>query len=95
MFATVRLTDPHQGGGEAVLVVPADAVQRRGEESLVFIPLEGDGEFEARRVEVGRRQGELVEIHAGLDEGERVVTAGAFFLKAELARGELGGGHDH
>lgn len=95
MFATVRLTDPHREGGEPVLAVPSDAVQRRGETSLVFVPLDEEGSFEAREVSIGRRQGNWTEITAGLSEGESVVTKGAFFLKSELARDELGAGHDH
>ena len=95
MFATVRLTDPHEGGGIAVPTVPVTAVQRIEERHMVFVPLAAMGAYEARPVEVGRRQGAFAEILSGLSAGERVVTTGAFFLKSELAREELGGGHGH
>jgi hypothetical protein len=36
-----------------------------------------------------------VEVVSGLDAGTAVVTEGSFFLKSELAREELGGGHSH
>jgi cobalt-zinc-cadmium efflux system membrane fusion protein len=36
-----------------------------------------------------------VEIRSGLAANERYVARGGFTLKAELARGELGGGHGH
>jgi len=98
MFARVRLTDPHAESAVSALTVPEGALQRDvgqgGEESIVFVPL-GDGRFERRHVEVGRRQAGVAEILAGLEEGERVVTEGTFVLKSELSRGELGGGRHH
>ncbi|MGD2114287.1 MAG: efflux RND transporter periplasmic adaptor subunit [Acidobacteriota bacterium] len=93
MFADVRLTDPHVAGVET-LVVPQAALVRRGEERLVFEPLDG-GRFVARAVETGRRVDGVVEVLSGLEPGDRVVTEGSFFLKSELARAELGGGHHH
>jgi len=102
MFATVRLVDHHADGGASSLVVPEGAVVRDGRNALVFVPAGGDLQapggdlrFEARPVRVGRREGGLVEIVSGLAAGEEVVSEGAFLLKSELARGELGGGHDH
>lgn len=94
MFADVRLTDPHADAGRDSLVAPASAVVRSGGRKLVFRPL-GDGRFRAVPVEIGRRQGEWAEVLAGLEPGDAVVTEGSFFLKSELAREELGGGHGH
>jgi cobalt-zinc-cadmium efflux system membrane fusion protein len=98
MFARVRLTDPHAETAHSALTIPESALQRDvedgGEESIVFVPL-GEGRFERRLVEVGRRQGGVAEILTGLAEGERVVADGAFVLKSELSRDELGGGHHH
>ena len=101
MFAKVRLIDPHTEEGSPSLVVPDGAVVRRGGETLVFVPApEPGGEhagarFEARPVTVGRHEGGWVEILSGIEAGQEVVTAGAFFLESELAREELGGGHAH
>lgn len=98
MFATVRLVDPHTTEASASLVVLDHAVVRRGGETLVFVPAGEPGNgarFEARPVELGREEGGWVEVLAGLEAGERVVTTGAFFLESELAREELGGGHGH
>jgi cobalt-zinc-cadmium efflux system membrane fusion protein len=97
MFAQVELTDPHQGGGgtlEPVLVIPETALQRDGEATIVFVDL-GQGRYERREVVTGRRAGGSVEVIEGLASGERVVSAGVFFLKSELARDELGEGHAH
>lgn len=51
--------------------------------------------FKPVRVEIGRRDGELVEVKQGLSEGQRVVTQGAFTLKSMLKSDELGEGHVH
>jgi len=101
MFAAVRLVDPHTEDASPSVVVLDHAVVRRGDARLVFIPLaDPDGEhegarFEARPVTLGRTEGGWIEVLSGLEAGEEVVTEGAFFLESELAREELGGGHDH
>lgn len=96
MFAEISLVDPHTEEISASLVVPEDAVVRRGEATLVFVPVAGDGaRFEVRPVELGRSEGGWAEVAAGVEAGEEVVTTGAFFLESELARDELGGGHSH
>jgi len=97
MFAQVELTDPHEGGGgtlEPVLVVPEAALQRDGDAMIVFVDL-GEGRFERRQIRIGRKSGDSVEVIEGLAQGETIVSTGAFFLKSELAKDELGGGHSH
>ncbi len=97
MFAQVELTDPHEGGGgtlEPVLVVPEAALQRDGDATIVFVDL-GEGRYERREVETGRKSGSSVEVIEGLAPGETIVSGGAFFLKSELAKDELGEGHGH
>lgn len=98
MFAQVELTDPHGAGAADVsvpaLTVPEEAVQRDGDSMIVFIDL-GGGRFERREVETGRKAGGLFEVTEGLAPGEVVVSRGVFFLKSELAKGELGEGHGH
>lgn len=111
-------------GGEKELFVPAGAVQRLGERSVVFVPKGEDKEkpdehpkapdmdhkdadnkkspppgkreegvaFEVREVEVGPEANGTVRILAGLKAGERIVVKGAFTLKTQLIKGELG--HD-
>src|SRR5262249_50149525 len=63
----------------SALTVPSQAVLARDDRSLVFV-LKGD-RAESRQVEIGARSGDLVEITAGLKEGEKVITSGAGFLK--------------
>lgn len=111
MFATVRLVDHHAEGASPSLVIPDGAIVRRGGRTFVFVPTGHPGEgaghaesrsaagdgarFEAREVTLGREEGGWVEVLAGLETREQVVTTGVFFLESELARDELGGGHSH
>jgi multidrug efflux pump subunit AcrA (membrane-fusion protein) len=43
----------------------------------------GDGYFEPRLVETGRRIGDDVEVTKGLTAGERIVISGTFFVDSE------------
>jgi RND family efflux transporter MFP subunit len=60
--------------------VPASAVITRGERSLVFL-LDGDRVME-RPVRTGRRLDTMVEIHQGLDSGDRVLLSPRKDLKS-------------
>ena len=62
---------------------------------MVFVPGDEEGEFRAVPVTVAARSGGLVRISQGLATGDRYVADGAFVLKSELSRGELGEGHAH
>jgi cobalt-zinc-cadmium efflux system membrane fusion protein len=74
------------------VVVPSEAVQTDGSTSLVFVRVSDTG-FEARPVEPGLREGDLVEV-SGVRPGEEVVTTGSFALKSELLRERITGGDD-
>lgn len=68
-------------GESAALTVPAAAVTLRDGFSYVFVLNDGDVPTVSRkRVETGRRQGDLVEIISGLDAGAQVVQEGGAFL---------------
>jgi multidrug efflux pump subunit AcrA (membrane-fusion protein) len=58
------------------------------DERVVFVAL-GEGKFEKRTVQTGRRQNGLVEVTGGLRPGERVVTRGGFFIKSEFLKSTL------
>jgi RND family efflux transporter MFP subunit len=73
-----------------VVIVPADAVQSIGDRTVVYVPGPGAGTFLEREVSVGPRSGPSVVIAAGLTAGERVVTRGAFFVRAERERAAAG-----
>lgn len=77
-------------GEPGAVVVPDAAVQRNGEEYVVFVA-DGEAAFEARRVNPGLRADGLVAVDA-VRPGDRVVTTGSHTLVAELRRDQLGGG---
>jgi Cu(I)/Ag(I) efflux system membrane fusion protein len=64
------------------LTAPADAVLDSGLKKTVFVD-RGDGFFEPREVQTGRRHGDRVEITKGLAEGERIVVSGNFLVDSE------------
>ena len=73
--------------------VPAEAVQDVEGRPSVFV--EEDGAFEARAVTLGERNAVEVQVLSGIEPGEPVVVKGAFTLKSELAKAEMGEGHAH
>ena len=76
-------------GREGVLV-PAEAVIRTGERSVVILA-EGEGRFRAVDVEVGAESATEAEIRKGLKAGDRVVVSGQFLIDSEASlRSTLG-----
>lgn len=71
-----------QTAGTKMLSVPTEAVLDAGNTQTVFVD-RGNGFFEPRRVEAGRRFGDRVEILRGLSPDERIVVSGAFLLNSE------------
>jgi membrane fusion protein, copper/silver efflux system len=78
MYGEVSIELAEQSG----LVVPREAIVDTGELQYVFLALDG-GRFEPRRVRVGARAGEKVEVLEGLVEGDVVVTTANFLLDSE------------
>jgi hypothetical protein len=64
----------------------------RGERTVVYVPLDDEGRFGERAFKAGRVVGGFVEMLEGLKAGERVVTDGSFFLRAEAGRTRAAGG---
>lgn len=85
MFASVRLYSESQPDR---LAVPEAALQRDQGRTFVFVQRSVD-EYEVREVQVGESNGTLTSIVTGLDEGEPVVTHGAFVLKSELLKKQV------
>lgn len=84
--ATIAVPDPDgRPAGVAVLAVPREAVIEVGAQPAVFVRRD-DEAFELHRVVLGASAPGLVEISAGLTEGEAVVTRGAFTLKSMLLK---------
>lgn len=90
MFATARLAGVAARGDSGVTVIPEAAVQRDDDTTIVFVPA-GPGRFARRIVTLGvPADSGWVTVKAGVAAGDSVVTTGAFVLKSELRRGELG-----
>lgn len=82
MFATVRLYSESQPDR---LAVPEAALQRDQGRTFVFVQRNAT-EYEVRDVQVGESNGTVTSILTGLNEGEHIVTQGAFILKSELLK---------
>lgn len=82
MFSTIRLYSESQPDR---LAVPEAALQRDQGRTFVFVQ-RGANEYEMREVHIGESNGTLTSILGGLNEGEPVVTHGAFVLKSELLK---------
>lgn len=78
------------------VVVPLSAMIRMGEDQVVFVAAEDEeGAFEMRVVKTGRVDHHSAEIQEGLQAGERYVSQGGFFLKADAQKANFGDGHGH
>ena len=73
------------------VAVKRTGIQRFNDADVVFARV-GDV-FEARPLELGRHDGEWVEVLSGIDPGVSYAAANSFIMKAEL--GKAGASHDH
>lgn len=79
-------------GRSAVITVPDSAVQRMDGKAVVFVAHpdgKGGARFEKRLVTVGSTAGSRASVLSGLSPGEAVVVAGAYAVKAQLAKGTM------
>ncbi|MSO49522.1 MAG: efflux RND transporter periplasmic adaptor subunit [Acidobacteria bacterium] len=88
LFASVTV---YLASTQATVVVPVDALQTFRDWTVVFVRY-GDV-FEARPVEIGRKDGRVVEVLSGLRAGEKFASKNAFAVKADVLKS--GASHDH
>jgi membrane fusion protein, heavy metal efflux system len=88
MFVTVRLVREETS---VPIAVSADAIQTFRDWQVVFVKY-WDW-FEARPLELGRSDGQWVEVLSGLKVGDQYAGTNSFAVKAEI--GKLGATHDH
>src|SRR3989449_691043 len=90
-----RTVNPGQVVGAAQELFPVTDLRTGwgiGDRSVVYVPVEGDDtRFTERPVKLGPVLGDSIQVLAGLKPGERVVTVGSFFLRAEAGRSRSGG----
>ena len=79
MFVRVRLD---VGRRAPILAVPRTAVLDTGTSKLVYVA-KGSGEFEQRPVQLGEATDGYYPVLSGLNEGEQVVTRGAFMIDSQ------------
>lgn len=92
MFANAELSVG--ANAETGVVLPSAAVMELGGSDVVFIE-EDPGHYAATPVVVAERSASKVRLETGVTLGDRVVVDGAFALKSELEKSELGEGHAH
>jgi cobalt-zinc-cadmium efflux system membrane fusion protein len=80
-------------GGAWAITVPADAIQSMEGKPIVFVQGDKPHNFVAREIETGATEGGRTIVKAGLKNGERIVVKGAFMVKAQAMKAELG--HEH
>ena len=76
MFATLHIALP----AKAMILVPQAAVLHNGAQTIVYVPT-SDNQYAEHAVQTGETRGDQVEIVSGLNDGNRVVTEGAAFLR--------------
>jgi cobalt-zinc-cadmium efflux system membrane fusion protein len=79
------------GDSRPATIVPRDAVQRHEGGFFVFVQDEADL-FSIRRVALGQANGQTIEVLAGLNADEPVVTEGSFVVMSEFLKSRLGAG---
>jgi cobalt-zinc-cadmium efflux system membrane fusion protein len=69
------------------LMIPRGAVQNVADRQMVYVATSAEsGKFIEREVRLGEVSGEDVEVLSGVQPGDRVVSKGSFFLRAERER---------
>lgn len=90
LFVTASIATEHKTVGSLVL---RSALQKIESQTCVFI--QTDHGFKSQPVEIGLQDEHYAEILSGIHVGQKYVSHGAFTLKAELAKGSFGDGHNH
>ncbi len=88
MFVNVSVVQNEQ---TVPVAVKRAGLQKFRDWDVVFV--RAGNEFEARPLELGRQEGEWVEVLSGLTPGERYASTNSFVLKADV--GKAGASHDH
>ncbi len=92
MFADIFL---ETSSSQEALALPTSAVVKDQGQEVAFVLVHGEM-FQKRVLELGIRDGAFVEVLAGIEEGERVVTKGAYLVMlAQASPAAFGEGHVH
>jgi len=69
---------------EDIVTIPREALIRSGKTDRVILALE-DNKFRPAEVVAGRESGDRIEVKAGIQDGEIVVTSGQFLIDSEAS----------
>ncbi|MBO9663105.1 efflux RND transporter periplasmic adaptor subunit [Dokdonella sp.] len=86
--------DAEAGQGAQALGVPSSALVQMDGETVVF-RRDAEGAFAPAPVRAGEVIGDATVIREGLKAGDTIVVEGAFEMKAQLLKAQLGEGHGH
>ena len=92
-FEAAASTDGN-AAASSQLAIPTDALVQIEGETVVF-RRNATGALEPVPVRTGEVIGDRTVIREGLKAGERVVVAGAFAVKSQMLKAQLGEGHGH
>lgn len=85
----------YTGEARSRLAIPRSAIVDDGGRTVVYVQTGGEM-FVRRTVELGITDGPWVEVQRGINEGDRIVNHGAYYVKLASAGGEdIGHGHAH
>jgi cobalt-zinc-cadmium efflux system membrane fusion protein len=79
--AAINIPTTAEGG----IPLPPQAVQPLGNDDIAFVE-RAPGTYEIRKLVLGRRTSEVVEVKEGISRGETIVVEGAFLLRGEAAK---------
>jgi cobalt-zinc-cadmium efflux system membrane fusion protein len=88
MFATASVDT---AATSKALTLAQEAVLLVNGQTVAFV--QEAGGFEPRPVELGEKTGARVVVRSGIKEGEQVVVAGTYALKARLLKSQIGDAH--
>jgi membrane fusion protein, heavy metal efflux system len=81
LFVTVELVTSE---APAAVTVSSEAVQHVDDKPVVFVKVQGG--FKAQPVQLGRSDGQRVEVLGGLKAGDRHAATGSFVVKSEAGK---------
>lgn len=88
MFAEAEISLPLKG---SMTAVPSSAVLSDEGKAFVFQHFRDDL-WIRRDVQVGKDQGDMVEVLSGISQGATIVSRGGFMLKSDILREKMGAG---
>jgi cobalt-zinc-cadmium efflux system membrane fusion protein len=89
--ATIETSGTGTAAKREVLSVPDAAILLLQGQPTIFV--EEHGGYEPRAIEPGEKLSGRTVIKSGVEAGEKVVTAGAYALKARLLKSQIGDEH--